>query len=116
MHYKTYHAAYGGKGGVQLLLDLEESVKKYNDNKQQPDIKMKVTAVKNLIIAISSPLMQRVSAEFQQSSEMIFIDSSGNMDRHNVRVFLLMTHTCAGGLPVGCLITTSESTETILEL
>lgn len=35
------------------------------------------------------------------------------MDRHNCRVFLLLTHCCAGGIPVGCLVTTSESTEVI---
>ncbi|ELT96289.1 hypothetical protein CAPTEDRAFT_185530 [Capitella teleta] len=35
------------------------------------------------------------------------------MDRHNCRVFLLLTHCCAGEIPVGCLVTTSESTEVI---
>lgn len=41
------------------------------------------------------------------------MDSSGNLDRDNLRVFLLMRHSCAGGMPVGCLITTNESEATI---
>ncbi|KAJ8333580.1 hypothetical protein SKAU_G00415880 [Synaphobranchus kaupii] len=47
------------------------------------------------------------------SVEMTFVDSSGNCDRHNHRFFLLLTHSSAGGLPLGVLITTLESQTTI---
>lgn len=57
--------------------------------------------------------MKRVHATIRQSSELVFVDSSGGVDRFNCRVFLFMTHSCAGGLPLGCLITTSESREII---
>ncbi|KAJ8349019.1 hypothetical protein SKAU_G00276080 [Synaphobranchus kaupii] len=36
----------------------------------------------------------------KHSGELCFIDSSGNMDREDCRVFLLLTHTCAGGRPL----------------
>ena len=39
----------------------------------------------------------------------MFMDSTGNVDRHSCRVFLLMTHSAAGVLPVGCFLTTSET-------
>ncbi|KAK0131668.1 hypothetical protein N1851_014551 [Merluccius polli] len=39
---------------------------------------------------------------------MCFMDASGNMDRHHCQVFLLLTHSCAGGLPLGIIITQSE--------
>lgn len=35
------------------------------------------------------------------------------MDRANLRVFFIMTHNCAGGLPIGCFITSSESEATL---
>lgn len=38
---------------------------------------------------------------------------SGNCDRMNSRIFLLLTHSTAGGLPLGVIITTSESQRTI---
>ena len=44
---------------------------------------------------------------------MCFMDASSNMDRHGCSVFLLLTHSCVGGLPLGVLITSSESKATI---
>ena len=47
------------------------------------------------------------------SAELVFMDASGNMDRQNTRVFLLMTHSAAGGLPLGVLILSNEQRATI---
>ena len=47
------------------------------------------------------------------SAELVFMDDSGNMDRQNTRVFLLMTHSAAGGLPFGVLILSNEQRATI---
>ena len=41
------------------------------------------------------------------------MDASGNMDRQNTRVFLLMTHSAASGLPLGVLILSNEQWATI---
>ena len=49
----------------------------------------------------------------KQSGELLFMDSTGNVDRHNGRVFLLMTHCVAGGVPIGFFLTTSETQSTI---
>jgi len=57
-----------------------------------------------LIIAISTPLMKRVHRLLPHGGELVFMDASGNMERQNTRVFLLMTHSAAGGLPLGVLI------------
>ncbi|KAF3836232.1 hypothetical protein F7725_028790 [Dissostichus mawsoni] len=51
----------------------------------------------------------------KHSGELCFIDSSGNMDRENCRVFLLLTHSCAGGLPLGILLCQSEDEQTIAQ-
>ncbi|KAI4817719.1 hypothetical protein KUCAC02_011099 [Chaenocephalus aceratus] len=37
------------------------------------------------------------------------------MDRENCRVFLLLTHSCAGGLPLGILLCQSEDEQTIAQ-
>ena len=56
------------------------------------------------------PVMKRIHEKIRQRGEMVFIDSSGNCDRQNHHIFLLLTHTkTAGGLPLGCFITTSEN-------
>ena len=63
----------------------------------------------DIVIAICTPFMKRVHEMVQQSSELVFIDSSGNVDRLSLRVFLLMTYSPAGGLPLGAVITTNHS-------
>ena len=62
-----------------------------------------------LIMAICTPLMKRVHTDLRHAGELVFMDSSSNMDRHGCSVFIILTHSCAGGLPLGVLITTSES-------
>ena len=42
------------------------------------------------------------------------VDAGGNVDRHNMRVFLLTTYSVAGGLPLGVLITTNEQSATTI--
>ena len=45
----------------------------------------------------------KVFAFFQvmQSRELVFVDSTSNLDEHNLRFFLLCIHSIAGTLPLG---------------
>ena len=65
-----------------------------------------------LVVAAVTPLMARAH-DLPEAGETVFVDASGNMDRANLRVFLLMTWSLAGGIPLGVIITTSESEATI---
>ena len=49
----------------------------------------------------------------RHSSEMVFFDSGGHMDIENTRVFLLLTHSAAGGMPIGVLLLSNEQSEAI---
>ena len=49
--------------------------------------------------------MQRVHEHIEQSGESVFIDATANFDSHNLKVFLLCTHSAAGALPLGIVIT-----------
>ena len=60
-------------------------------------------------------LVRTVHSMLPHSAEMCFIDSTGNLDRHGCRVFVLLTHCVAGGVPLGIIVTTSESEEIICE-
>ncbi|XP_064622685.1 uncharacterized protein LOC135484914 [Lineus longissimus] len=112
--YRLYHTiakkAYGNSD-LNMMKDLEKLVERLN-SEGETIIKMS-TSDNQLIVAICTPLMKRVHQMVEQSGEMTFVDSSGNMDRHNLRLFLLMTHSCCGGLPLGCLITSTETESTI---
>lgn len=54
-----------------------------------------------LIIAIVMPLMNCVHKEVQQSSELVFLDATSNTEEHNLKVFVMYTHSVSGALPLG---------------
>ena len=66
-----------------------------------------------LIVAVCTPLMKRVHRMVKHSGELVFVDAGGNMDRQNTRVFLLLTHSAAGGLPLGVLLVSNEQCSTV---
>ena len=65
------------------------------------------------MFAVCTPLMRRVHSMWSRSGELCCVDSSGTMDRHSYRVFLLLTHSQVGGLPLGALIIPFEDEATI---
>lgn len=71
------------------------------------------TSDNQLVIAICTPMMRRVHAGLRESGEMVFVDSSGNCDRHDHHLFLLLAPSSAGSLPLGVFITTSKTQQTI---
>lgn len=113
LYYDAFKMEYGDAKGETVLKVLEEKIAegKFGKNK----IQFKTTSKGQRVIAVVTPLMLRVHENIKHSGEILFIDSSGNVDRQGHRVFLLLTHSCAGGLPLGILVTTSESADTITE-
>ncbi|XP_071959838.1 uncharacterized protein [Antedon mediterranea] len=111
--YKEFRTHYGDTGGAKMMLFLDKKVQDFNENHNDECVKLETTCDGQTVIAICTPLMKRVHSMWKISKEMVFVDSSGNMDRQNCRVFLLLTHSPAGALPLGVLITSSESESTL---
>ena len=44
---------------------------------------------------------------------MVFLDLSGGMEEYNLRVFLMVTHSSVGALPLGIIVTSDETTDTL---
>ncbi|KAJ8277811.1 hypothetical protein GJAV_G00080350 [Gymnothorax javanicus] len=115
---KVYRAtagkkAFGAVAGEEIISELGRRLEEYNVEQGETCAKMATTEDCQLVIAICSPMMKRVHEKLRESGEMIFVDSSGNCNRQNHRVFLLLTHSPAGGLPLGVLISTAETQATI---
>ena len=51
--------------------------------------------------------------QVKQAAELVFVDSTSNLEEHNLRFFLTCTHSPAGALPLGILITSDEKEETL---
>ena len=45
---------------------------------------------------------------------MVFTDASSNMDEHNLKVFIICTHSVVGALPLGIIVTSDETTNTLV--
>lgn len=63
------------------------------------------------VVALCTPLMKRVHENWPLSSEMLFVDSTGNFDREQYRVFPLLAHGYAGALLEGIIVTATEKGE-----
>ncbi|XP_026054784.1 uncharacterized protein LOC113040739 [Carassius auratus] len=114
LYQKLKKQEFGEQSGEAMLAALERQVESYNAACNDTCAKLKISSAGTPLVAICSPLMKQTHT-LSNSGEMCFMDSSGNMDRENCRVFLLLTHTCAGGLPLGIVITQSEDEKTISE-
>ena len=51
----------------------------------------------------------------QESSELIFVDSSSNIYQHSMRVFIFCTYSVAVALPIGIVFTSDEQMGTLTE-
>ena len=95
-----------------MIHQLHQNVSRYNVDMEEVCVKVAFQQTQP-VVAFCTPLMRRVHQLWRYSAEMAFVDSSGCMDRSNCRVFVLLTHSPAGGLPLGVFITPSESEEVI---
>ena len=111
---KLFQTEFGESTGEGMLESLRDFISRYNLQVGSECMAMDVTSENKVVMAICTPLMRRVHEEIKHASELVFMDASSNMDRHGCSVFLLLTHSCVGGLPLGVLITTSES-EMVIE-
>ena len=107
LYYKLFRAEYGSQSGPDMIQTLMQRLETWN-GVQDGTVAYHATNDEH-VVAICTPLMKRVHQHILQSSELVFVDSSGCMDTSNYRVFMLMTNCSAGGLPVGMFLTTSES-------
>lgn len=119
LYYRIFNKDYGSSSPSIDISHLQTKLDMYNQE-QAEGLEGRYTAMAAVddgspIIVICTPLMKRVHASIKHSGELVFMDSSGSMDRHNFRVFLMLTHSVAGGLPVGVLILPNEKETTLIK-
>ena len=92
----------------QILIQIKKVLKKC--------CKLKQTERETpMVVAVCTPLMNKVHQFTQQAGEMIFCDSTSTLDRFNTSLFVLSTSHPCGGLPLGAFIVSDEQEETIVQ-
>lgn len=63
--------------------------------------------------SICTELVQRIHKHVKTVSRLVFMDSTGSLDHDGSRFFVLLTHSECQGLPLGIIVTSSESCDVI---
>lgn len=110
--YRLYYSVFKEQYGEEKL-NIRDILKEITERVlPNTHIKYQVFNENDFVLAAIPALMQRVH-DLKVSGQTVFIDSSGNMDRFNCRVFLLLSDSSVGGLPLGFLMTSSKSEDAI---
>ena len=56
---------------------------------------------------------EKVHQMVANSKDLVFADSSSNMEEFNLRVFVIVAHSVRGALPLGIIVTSDEQGETL---
>ena len=103
---------YGSKDLPSMFATLKKNAEQLVS--QDPDYKIQIQTFDcesndPFILAVVSPLMKRVHSRIPTSKEIVFLDSSSGMEEFNLRVFVMVTHSPVGALPLGIFITSDET-------
>ena len=67
----------------------------------------------SLTIAIVTPVMSRILQNVRHSGELVFMESTGNLEELNSRFSMMCTQSPAGALPVAVFRTSNERAHTL---
>ena len=95
----------GGDKMWELIASLEKLLPGVGIAYQRPSQEKE----KDMVIAIVTPLMRRVHESVSQAAEIMFVDSTSHVDLLNTSVTLMLTWSPAGALPLGVLLTDSQT-------
>ena len=93
-----------------LQLSSDESRTALSVTSDEPFIAYESLSDGNCVVAVCTPLMKRVHRLVPQAAEIAVVDMGHPVDkRRRCRVVVLATSSSAGGLPLGVIATTSDS-------
>uniref|UniRef100_A0A7M5XMD0 MULE transposase domain-containing protein n=2 Tax=Clytia hemisphaerica TaxID=252671 RepID=A0A7M5XMD0_9CNID len=116
--YTQFHREKFGSENLETMFNcFEERISNFKAN--NPDHLMTYQRFEEkddtpFIFCLLTPLMKRVHEQVKTSAELAFLDSSSNMEEFNLRVFLMVCHNPIGALPLGIIITSDETTDTLV--
>lgn len=100
LYNKLMKSRCGEPYGPDMIAALQKNIEEYNTECKDTCAKMDSTIdEKHHFVAVCSPMMKRTLTHHKASAEVMFIDSSGNMDKCNARIFVILTASVVCGLP-----------------
>ncbi|XP_076042606.1 uncharacterized protein LOC143026316 isoform X2 [Oratosquilla oratoria] len=110
LYYKLFPKEDRIKSGELSYTDVESRISALNS--QFREVCVKADRVDGeIVVALCSPLMQRVHEQIVQSGDIVFVDETRYGDK--LHLFVSLNKCSAGGLPLGIVITSSGSEKSI---
>ena len=114
-HAKFNLARFGRLNSVESFQLTADKLREYNTINNQELSRLKQFPDGHYIVGFLDPLMLRVHKNVKQAGDICGVDSTGNVDRIDSRVFHFVCPSPAGSLPLATLITSSESEDVLTE-
>ena len=112
-HQKYMDEHHGPQTGPKAYEIAQERVRAYNERHKQELASITMTESGNVVVAVCDEFSRRVHETLPQAGDIMLVDATSNLDRHDTKLFHLVSPTPVGGLPLGTLITTKEDEATI---
>ena len=111
-HAEFVKKAFGKINSPEAFEKATQKVQEYNE--RNGDTLCVIEQMEdNTIVAVCDNLSRRVHEILPQAGDIVYVDATSNLDRQDSKLIKLMTCSPAGGLPLGFVITHSESQKSL---
>ena len=113
-HVTFMRNLFGKINSPEAFAKAEEKVKAYNE-KNNEILCVIEQADGDTIVTVCDKLSQRVHEILPQAGDIVYVDATSNLDRQDSKLVKFMTCSPAGGMPLGFIITNSESEKSLIK-
>ena len=103
MFDKWQASNFGAYSGDELF----EALKKFSDQSKS-NIKWRGFGADNFVTSTVTPLMERIHPNIGEVGEIVFFDSTSNLDATNATITVLLCYSNVGTLPLVAIVTSSQ--------
>lgn len=100
---------------LKLKRNLESLVEEFNRSEGEVCAAVKVTKQDSVVVALCTPLMKRVHIHLDNCGEVCFLDTPSASFSTDCRPYFFISHSVAGGLPLGVAIIDKVNEDTLFE-
>ena len=100
---EKHHGKYYDVSVIETIQKVQERMPHHNIAYEENE--------KGLVVVLVTDYMLRVHKEMKLSSEVMFVDTTSNVDQTNCSLTILGCASPAGGLPLGVIITSTQTKE-----
>lgn len=104
-----------GLSNLKLKRNVEALVEEFNKAEGEVCAAVKMTKKDSVVVALCTPLMKRVHIHLDNCGEVCFLDTPNASFSTDCQPYFLISHSIAGGLPLGVAIINKVNEDTLFE-